>query len=290
MSIKDLRTAARAGSDARLRWTRRWLVAALSLAGLPGIVHAQALRGDCCATPTTIELLGDIAGRLPGDAFLRRFTLTNGEVQIQGLSTTGVNGIVESLRRSEMIESPAVKGAVIPDASTQKEMFVISASVRSSSRDAAGGSESTPPAFLPEGDFDAAAAGLVQRLVEVVASKGGNAERCQLIQKQYARSTRPEPFERVTIKARMRCDWPGLAPILHALETTPGLFIDEAQIWKQTGYRTPGSNAPGDFLDVRFDVYGYLRGHSTAQTPHGEVSARSAPFAASRDPFNETAH
>lgn len=133
--------------------------------------------------------------------------------------------------------------------------------------------EASNPAFLPENDFDAAAAGLIQRLSQVVSSKSdpANPNKCQLIQKQYTRSTEKEPFERVTIKARLRCDWESLAPILHELESTsPVLFIDEVQAWKQSGYRAPGTNAVESFLDVHFDVYGYI--HRAA--PKAAASAR----------------
>lgn len=137
--------------------------------------------------------------------------------------------------------------------------------------------EASNPAFLPETDFDAAAAGLIQRLSQVVTSKTDpqNANRCQLIQKQYTRSTEKEPFERVTIKARLRCDWETLAPILHELESTsPVLFIDEVQAWKQSGYRAPGANAVESFLDVHFDVYGYI--HRAATKP--EAPVRKTPM------------
>lgn len=78
------------------------------------------------AKPVVIELLRDVNQRLPDDTFLQRFTLTNGEVQIQGLSTDA-SKLVPLLQQSELIESPAVQGAIMPDASKKKEMFVISA-------------------------------------------------------------------------------------------------------------------------------------------------------------------
>jgi hypothetical protein len=35
--------------------------------------------------------------------------------------------------------------------------------------------------------------------------------------------------------------------------------VDEVQIWKQTGYRAPGSNQVSSYLDVQFTLSGYLR-------------------------------
>ena len=304
MKIRDGSVAPCAGNDARLRWTSRWLIAALALAAIPYVVRAQTVRDDCaersddagleqshlverrCAAPTAIELLSDIGGRLPNDTFLQRFALTNGEVQIQGMSAD-TSKLVQLLQRSEVIESLAVQGSVMPGASSGKEKFVISARVRELPKDRGVARSGATPTFLPEADFDAAAAGLSQRLSQEVSSKTDNPDRCQLIQRQYVRSAKQEPFERVTIKARLRCNWQSLAPILHELETMPALFIDEVQIWKQSGYRTPGTNVVEDFLDVQFAVYGYIGDHSAPQAPHSEPSARSTPPAGSRDPFDE---
>ena len=124
--------------------------------------------------------------------------------------------------------------------------------------------EAANPAFLPEADFDAAASGLIQRLSQVVASHATDPQRCTLIQKQYTRSNEKEPFDRVTIKARLRCDFEQFGPILHELETSnPVLFVDSVQIWRQTGYRTPGTNQVENYLDINFDLYGYIRKHKT---------------------------
>jgi general secretion pathway protein M len=126
--------------------------------------------------------------------------------------------------------------------------------------------EAANPAFLPEADFDAAASGLIQRLSQVVAAHATDPQRCTLIQKQYTRSNEKEPFDRVTIKARLRCDFEQFGPILHELETSnPVLFVDSVQIWRQTGYRTPGTNQVENYLDINFDLYGYIRKHGKAE-------------------------
>ena len=111
--------------------------------------------------------------------------------------------------------------------------------------------EASSPAFLPEPDFDSAAAGLTQRLKQAVSNHGRDAQSCQIIMNQYAR---------VTIKVRMRCSLEEFAPVLHELESgSPLLFLEDLQIWKQTGYRVPGTNQVASYLDIRFDLYGYLR-------------------------------
>ena len=120
--------------------------------------------------------------------------------------------------------------------------------------------EAGNPAFLPEGDFDAAAAGLTQRLKQIVSSHASDPQRCQIIMNQYSRPTEKELFERVAIRVRLRCSLEEFAPVLHDLESgSPMLFVDEVQVWKQTGYRAPGSNQVASYLDVQFTLSGYLR-------------------------------
>ena len=120
--------------------------------------------------------------------------------------------------------------------------------------------EATSPAFLPETDFDAAAAALTARLKQAVASHARDAQSCTIIMNQYARGTEKETYERVTIKVRMRCSLEEFAPVLHELEAgSPLLFLEDLQIWKQAGYRVPGTNQVASYLDIRFDLYGYLR-------------------------------
>ena len=129
--------------------------------------------------------------------------------------------------------------------------------------------EAGNPAFLPEGDFDAAAAGLTQRLKQVVAAHvpASDAQRCQIIMNQYSRSTEPDPFERVVIKVRLRCDLEPFAGILYDLESaSPMLFVEELAIFRQQGYLVPGQNTLSNYLDIRFDLFGFIRKPGPAKT------------------------
>ncbi len=120
--------------------------------------------------------------------------------------------------------------------------------------------EANNPAFLAEGDFDSAAAGLSQRLKQVITGKAKDAQSCQIIMNQYSRPTDKERFERASIRVRLRCSLEEFGPILHELESSsPVLFIDDVQIWKQTGYRQPGTNEVASYLDIQFTLSGYLR-------------------------------
>src|SRR5690606_13998923 len=107
-------------------------------------------------------------------------------------------------------------------------------------------------------NFDLAASALIQQLQNLVDAEGAG-ERCTLVSRTPFRSREPELFLRATIKVRMRCEMEHLASVLHGLESgSPQLFVGDLSI---TSRRTParGSAAPGGYLDISFDLYGYLR-------------------------------
>jgi general secretion pathway protein M len=131
--------------------------------------------------------------------------------------------------------------------------------------------EAGNPAFLTETDFDSAAAGLTQKLKQIVGAHARDAQSCQIIMNQYSRPTDKELFERASIRVRLRCSLEEFAPILYDLESgSPMLFVDELQVWKQTGYRAPGSNQVTSYLDVQFTLSGYMR------KPGGAVAKEGA--------------
>lgn len=131
--------------------------------------------------------------------------------------------------------------------------------------------ESGSPSFLPEADFDSAAAALFSRLKALVAEKAEVEERCQVASHNPKRtSVADELYERVTISVHLRCDIDDFGEVLHALESgKPLLFVDELNIYRQQEGRRAGRTFPGRpqanaqtggyRLDIRFDLYGYLR-------------------------------
>ncbi|MBK9653954.1 MAG: hypothetical protein IPO66_00240 [Rhodanobacteraceae bacterium] len=114
--------------------------------------------------------------------------------------------------------------------------------------------------FLPEDSFDLAAANLNSLIKQIIADKARDPQRCQLISSQNERPTAPEPYQRVVVKVRMRCDLDDLTEILYELENaTPFLFVIELNLYQQQMFQggMPQPNL-GD-MDARFDVYGYIR-------------------------------
>ena len=98
------------------------------------------------------------------------------------------------------------------------------------------------------------------QLKQIIADKARDPQRCQLISSQNERPTAPEPYQRVVVKVRMRCDLDDLTEILYELENaTPFLFVAELNLYQQLMFQggMPQPNL-GD-MDARFDVYGYIR-------------------------------
>jgi len=118
--------------------------------------------------------------------------------------------------------------------------------------------EAGNPGFLTEANFDLAASALIQRLQEQVNQLGAG-ERCLVVSRTPFRNRSEEPFERVTVKVRMRCEMEHFVAVLHGLESgSPQLFVAELGITSRRGIAPPGQ-APVGYLDVAFDIYGYLR-------------------------------
>ena len=118
--------------------------------------------------------------------------------------------------------------------------------------------EAGNPGFLTEANFDLAASALIQRLQEQVNLLGAG-ERCLVVSRTPFRNRSEEPFERVTVKVRMRCEMEHFVAVLHGLESgSPQLFVTELGITSRRGIAPPGQ-APVGYLDVAFDIYGYLR-------------------------------
>lgn len=120
--------------------------------------------------------------------------------------------------------------------------------------------EAGNPGFLTEANFDLAASALIQRLQDQVNQLNAG-ERCLVVSRTPFRDREAAPFEKVTVKVRMRCEMEHFISVLHGLESgSPQLFVSELGITARRGVVQPGqANANPGYLDVAFDLYGYLR-------------------------------
>lgn len=132
--------------------------------------------------------------------------------------------------------------------------------------------EADNPGFLTEANFDLAASALIQRLQEQIDLLQAG-DRCTLVSRTPFRgqagsargsSESDTPFEKVTIKVRMRCEMEHFGPLLHGLEGgSPQLFVSELTVTGRRGAQPapgrPQAVRQQGYLDTAFDLYGYLR-------------------------------
>jgi general secretion pathway protein M len=118
--------------------------------------------------------------------------------------------------------------------------------------------QSDSSAFLPEDDVSAAAAGLMQRVVDVAASHQAVGS-CDVIQKMPVpvQDKAGEPYRKVTVNISLRCQIEPLAAVMRDLEQNmPYLFVEDFSAYRNpVGART-NAGAP---LEVQFTLSGYVR-------------------------------
>jgi general secretion pathway protein M len=119
--------------------------------------------------------------------------------------------------------------------------------------------------FLPETDPNAAAAGLMQRVVDDAAAHAqeGSCEVSQKMPVSNPGTTPGDPYRKVVVSISLHCDMQPLIGLLYTLEKgKPYLFVQDFSV-----YRNPlvaaqkGGAAP---LEVQFTLAGYV--HAPADT------------------------
>ncbi len=114
--------------------------------------------------------------------------------------------------------------------------------------------------FLGEVDFNEAAAGMSERLGQMISTQAE--QNCQIVSRQPVRPRVQERFTKVTVNVRMRCNVEDLLKVQYWLESSiPMILIDELTVIKQRSRRRRSNNAAQDkgVLDIRFNMSGYLR-------------------------------
>lgn len=120
--------------------------------------------------------------------------------------------------------------------------------------------EASNPGFLAEPDKDLATAALVQRLESEIRRVAANPLACEIVARTPIEAQSRDPYPRVTVQIRLRCDAGVLGGLLYALESgSPQLFIDNMALNSMAAYFGAGQGAADSRVDVVFDLYGYLR-------------------------------
>lgn len=115
--------------------------------------------------------------------------------------------------------------------------------------------------FLEGGDFNEAAAGMSERLSQMISTQADDS--CQIVSRQPVKPRVQERFQKVTVNVRMRCHIEDLKKILHSLETgVPMVIADQVTVIKPRTRRRTKNQQPApaaNTLDIRFNMSGYLR-------------------------------
>lgn len=115
--------------------------------------------------------------------------------------------------------------------------------------------------FLEGSDFNEAAAGMSERLSQMISIQADDS--CQIVSRQPVRPRVQERFEKVTVNVRMRCNIEDLKKILYSLETgVPMVIADDLTVIKprtRRRVRRDQSVPVQNTLDIRFNMSGYLR-------------------------------
>ncbi len=115
--------------------------------------------------------------------------------------------------------------------------------------------------FLPESNFNVAAAGLTRRLRDIIQREADDSELCRIESTTNRPDDEPERFEQVTVNVRMNCPLPDLTRILYQVEdNVPLIFVDNLIINQRVPADRAGRRGSRGYglLDVRFDIYGFL--------------------------------
>jgi general secretion pathway protein L len=104
-------------------------VAALRKTLADSIAGANFLSDKKRNNPLTVAVIDDLSRRLPGDTFLERLQIENGEVQLQGQSKEAAK-LIALLGASSCLGNPRLQGQIQPDARTGKERFQIVSDVK----------------------------------------------------------------------------------------------------------------------------------------------------------------
>ena len=115
--------------------------------------------------------------------------------------------------------------------------------------------------FLEGSDFNEAAAGMSERLSQMISTQADDS--CQIVSRQPVKPRVQERFEKVTVNVRMRCNIEDLKKILYSLETgAPIVIADDLTVIKPRTRRRVRNGQPQpvqNTLDIRFNMSGYLR-------------------------------
>lgn len=212
---------------------------------------AKFLQDERAAHPAVHELWRDIVRSVPESTHLSRLTLDEGAVQAD-LAWGNAAEVLQAIRASKVLVDAVLLEGIQTDGELGIQHFTVAGKA------APRAITDAKTSFVPGKGFDVGVAQLQLRVEDAIAThaKAGN---CTLVTAVAFRSIEDYAFERVTLKVRMRCTEPELRLVLADLESgAPTLFLDSVRIGRQVGHLVPGSTESVVYMDVGFDLVGYI--------------------------------
>ena len=127
--------------------------------------------------------------------------------------------------------------------------------------------------FLPETDPNAAAAGLMQRVVDDAAAlaQEGSCEVSQKMPVPNPGTSTNEPYRKVVVSISLHCDMQPLIGLLYTLEKSkPYLFVQDFSVYRNPLLTLQKSGAAP--LEVQFTLAGYVHAAATAAAASGAAA------------------
>lgn len=85
-----------------------------------------ALDSARAARPTSVEILDELAQRLPDNTYVEKLSIEGERLLIMGLSSEA-SGLIARMQDSKLWRSPALSGALQPDPNSQRDRFTMTA-------------------------------------------------------------------------------------------------------------------------------------------------------------------
>ncbi|MBE1159402.1 type II secretion system protein GspM [Dyella acidiphila] len=139
-----------------------------------------------------------------------------------------------------------------------------------------GHSQTDSSTFLPETDPNAAAAGLMQRVVDDAAAHAqeGSCEVSQKMPVPNPGTSTNEPYRKVVVSISLHCDMQPLIGLLYTLEKgKPYLFVQDFSVYRNPLLTMQKSGAAP--LEVQFTLGGYVHAPANAAPSTGNAGANS---------------
>lgn len=137
-----------------------------------------------------------------------------------------------------------------------------------------GHSQTDSSTFLPENDPNAAAAGLMQRVVDDAAANAqqGSCEVSQKMPVPNPPAAAGDPYRKVVVSISLHCDMQPLIGLLYTLEKgKPYLFVQDFSVYRNPLLNMQKSGvAP---LEVQFTLAGYVHAAASAPGSNADASA-----------------